>query len=71
MIPLRAKGVEILSKMRPKVVDSDALVFRTKKGTPLCRRNLTNRQLVAVCEAEDSENSLALPMACQRDVGRR
>jgi integrase len=49
-VPLSAKGVEILSNMRPKVVDPDALVFRTKKGTPLCRRNLTNRQLVPVCE---------------------
>ena len=49
-VPLSAKGVEILSSMRPKVVDPDALVFRTKKGTPLCRRNLTNRQLVPVCE---------------------
>ena len=49
-VPLSAKGVEILSSMRPKVVDPDGLVFRTKKGTPLCRRNLTNRQLVPVCE---------------------
>ena len=49
-VPLSAKGVEILSSMRPKVVDPDALIFRTKKGTPLCRRNLTNRQLAPVCE---------------------
>jgi integrase len=49
-VPLSVKGVEILSSMRPKIVDPDELVFRTKKGTPLCRRNLTNRQLAPVCE---------------------
>jgi integrase len=49
-VPLSAKGVEILSGLRPQAVDLDALVFRTKKGTPLSRRNLTNRQLVPVCE---------------------
>ncbi len=49
-VPLSAKGVQILSNMRPQAADPDALVFRTKKGTPLCRRNLTNRQLVPVCE---------------------
>ena len=49
-VPLSTKGVEILSNMRPQAADPDALVFRTKKGTPLCRRNLTNRQLVPVCE---------------------
>ena len=47
---LSTKGVEILSRTRPKAVDPDALVFRTAKGTPLCRHNLTNRQLVPVCE---------------------
>ncbi len=49
-VPLSAKGVEILSSLRPQAVDLDALVFRTKKGTPLSRRNLTNRQLVPLCE---------------------
>jgi integrase len=49
-VPLSVKGVEILSCMRPKVADPDELVFGTQKGTPLCRRNLTNRQLVPVCD---------------------
>ena len=49
-VPLSVKGVEILSSVQPGSVDLDALVFRTKKGTPLSRRNLTNRQLVPACE---------------------
>jgi integrase len=49
-VPLSIKGVQILTCIRPKVVDPDGLVFCTNKGTPLCRRNLTNRQLVPVCE---------------------
>jgi integrase len=49
-VPLSAKGVEILANSRPKVVDRDSLVFCTKKGTPLSRRNLSNRQLVPILE---------------------
>ena len=50
-VPLSAKAVEILSSKRPRVADVDALVFCTKKGTPLCRRNVSNRQLAPICKA--------------------
>ena len=49
-VPLSAKGVEILASMRPAAPKPDALVFCSKKGTPLCRRNFSNRQLDSVCE---------------------
>ncbi|MGB8063100.1 MAG: site-specific integrase [Candidatus Sulfotelmatobacter sp.] len=49
-VPLSAKGVEILTNVRPRAFTMDALVFCTKKETPLCRRNLRNRQLAPVCE---------------------
>ncbi len=49
-VPLSAKGVEILASLRPGEKKPDALVFRSKKGTPLCRRNLRNRQLDPLCE---------------------
>lgn len=49
-VPLSAKGVEILTNVRPRTFKLDALVFCTKKDTPLCRRNLRNRQLDPLCE---------------------
>jgi integrase len=49
-VPLSAKAVEILSMVKPSAPDLDALVFCTKKGTPLSRRNLINRQLVPTCD---------------------
>jgi integrase len=49
-VPLSAKGVEILTNVRPRAFNLDALVFCTKKGTPLSRRNLRNRQLDPLCE---------------------
>jgi integrase len=49
-VPLSAKGLEILTSVRPGAPKPDALVFCSKKGTPLCRRNLRNRQLDPVCE---------------------
>jgi hypothetical protein len=49
-VPLSAKGVEILTNVRPRAFKLDALVFCTKKGTPLSRRNLRNRQLDPVCD---------------------
>ena len=49
-VPLSAKGVEILTNVRPRAFKQDALVFCTKKDTPLSRRNLRNRQLDPVCE---------------------
>jgi integrase len=47
---LGAKGIEILSAFKPQCIDSEALVFATRRGTPFCRRNLLNRQLVPTCE---------------------
>ena len=49
-VPLSAKAVEIFSTARPSAPDLDALVFCTRKATPLSRRNLTNRQLVPTCD---------------------
>jgi integrase len=40
----------LLASARPGTPKPDALVFCSKKGTPLCRRNLRNRQLDPVCE---------------------
>jgi integrase len=48
-VPLGPKGVAVLSVRQPATADRDALVFGTQKGTPLCRRNLANRQLVTTC----------------------
>jgi integrase len=51
VVPLGAQGREILSRVESKsVADPQALVFQTKQGTPLCRRNLSHRQLQPVCE---------------------
>src|SRR5215472_1285951 len=49
-VPLSTMGVEILASVRPKEPKLDDLVFCSSKGTPLCRRNLRNRQLDLVCE---------------------
>ena len=49
-VPLSAKGTEILKAVRPGAPKPGDLVFCSKKGTPLCRRNLRNRQLDPVCE---------------------
>jgi integrase len=50
-VPLSKKGVEILASVRRGALNADALVFCTNIGTPLCRRNLRNRQLDPACEA--------------------
>ena len=50
-VPLSRKGVEILASLRRGAPNPDALVFGTRIGTPLCRRNLRNRQLDPVCAA--------------------
>ena len=42
--------METLLSVKPRAAELDAPVFCTNKGTPLSRRNLTNRQLVPVCE---------------------
>jgi len=49
-VPLGPKGVSILSVRKPESADPNALVFGTQKGTPFCRRNLANRQLVTTCK---------------------
>lgn len=46
-VPLGKKGVEILIAQKPPTADPEALVFASKCGTPLCRRNLLNRQLAS------------------------
>jgi nitrite reductase/ring-hydroxylating ferredoxin subunit len=45
-VPLGPKGVEILSARKPADVNPEALIFATRKGAPLSRRNLLNRQLM-------------------------
>src|SRR5712692_3017298 len=50
-IPLGSKGVAILSGRKTASARSDDLVFGTQRGTPLCRRNLMNRQLAPACKA--------------------
>src|SRR5271169_4538325 len=49
-VPLGAKGIEILSAFKPQCIDSEALVFATRHGTPFSRRNLLTRQLAPTCE---------------------
>jgi integrase len=44
-VPLGPKGIEILAALQPANLNPDALVYATRKGTPLSRRNLLNRQL--------------------------
>jgi integrase len=50
-VPLGPKGVAILCNRKPEGADPDALVFGSQNGTPLCRRNLSNRQLAPTCKA--------------------
>lgn len=49
-VPIGKRGIEVLTRLRPSPFDSDALVFSTKRGTPLSRRNLLNRQFKPTCE---------------------
>jgi len=55
IVPLSPKAVEILTSLKTEVLDLEALVFRTERGTPLCRRNLANRQLAPTCNALELE----------------
>lgn len=50
-IPLGPKGLEILKNRLPENPNPEALIFGTRSGTPLSRRNLMNRQLTPTCEA--------------------
>jgi integrase len=49
-IPLGPKSVEILAALKPTEAAPSALVFSTRNGSPLCRRNLLNRQLKPVAK---------------------
>ena len=44
-VPLGAQSVQILAARKPAEVNLDALVFSTRNGMPLSRRNLLRRQL--------------------------
>jgi integrase len=50
-IPLGPKCVEILAALRPTEAAPSSLVFPARNGSPLCRRNLLNRQLKPACKA--------------------
>lgn len=50
VVPLSPRGRQILTKLKPERTNLEALVFQSKRGTPLCRRNLSNRQLSPACE---------------------
>jgi integrase len=50
VVPLGPQGREIFSRIESKsLADPQALVFQTQHGTPLCRRNLSHRQLQPGC----------------------
>jgi integrase len=49
-VPLGTQGAEILKGRKPEACDPEALVFAARNGSPLCRRNLLNRQLKPTCE---------------------
>jgi integrase len=50
-VPLGPEGIAILKRRKPEATNGEALVFGSQKGTPLCRRNLSNRQLAPICKA--------------------
>jgi integrase len=50
-VPLAELCVQILAARRPAVANPDALVFSTRNGSPLSRRNLLRRQLTPMAEA--------------------
>jgi integrase len=49
-IPLAAKAIQILTARKPAVVNPQALVFASSRGTPFDRHNLTNKQLKPTCK---------------------
>jgi integrase len=50
VIPMSAKCREVLESRKPAEVEASALVFATRNGTPLSRRNLLSRELKPACE---------------------
>ena len=51
VVPLGQKGIEVLRGLPAHALDPEALVFCSGRGTPLCRRNLSNRQFLPTCKA--------------------
>ena len=51
VVPLSPKAIEILASRKPQACGHEVLVFSSKRGTPLCRRNLFNRQLAPALKA--------------------
>jgi integrase len=49
-VPLSKAGISILAFYKRADSNPDALVFATRKGSPLSRRNLLNRQFKPTCE---------------------
>jgi integrase len=49
-VPLSPATIQILQQHLPSQVDADALLFGTRKGAALSRRNLLNRQLLPTCK---------------------
>jgi len=50
-VPLPSECVGILARLRPIDAQPSALIFSTAKGSPLCRRNLLNRQFKPICKS--------------------
>ena len=50
-LPLGPACVQIFESLRKPEVDPSALVFSTRNGSPLSRRNLLNRQLKPACKS--------------------
>lgn len=50
-VPLPSECVGIFARLRPAGVEASALIFSTRNGSPLCRRNLLNRQFKPVCKS--------------------
>jgi integrase len=49
-IPIGPKALSTLTILRKVVDDFDGLVFASREGQPLCRRNLLHRHLQPACE---------------------
>ena len=52
-IPLGPKALSILSVLHKRARDPNDLVFSTRSGEPLCRRNLLHRHLQPTCKKLD------------------
>jgi integrase len=49
-IPLGPKALSVLAVLHKRAHDPDDLVFSTRSGEPLCRRNLLHRHLQPTCK---------------------